>query len=321
MSRLRIVFLGTAEFAVPSLLALAEAGHEIRAVVTQPDRPHGRGNQVEMSAVKRTALARGYPVLQPERLRAAGAVAQISDLGPDALALAAFGQIVPRALLELPPLGPINLHGSVLPAYRGAAPIQRAIMAGETRTGVTTMWMAPTLDTGDILLTETTEIGQEETAGELTGRLAEIGARLLVRTLDLLAAGTCPRTTQDDSQASYAPAITAADSVVRWTDPAAAIAAGIRALSPRPGVAAEIGGRTVKLWRAVPTEESPADAAPGTVLAIQKSPPGLVVAAGEGSSLLLLEAQPAGGRRMSAADWARGLRLQPGNRFALQPIA
>jgi methionyl-tRNA formyltransferase len=316
---LKIVFFGTAEFAVPSLEALLAAGHTVLAVVTQPDKPQGRGRQLAASPVKMAAERHGLPVLQPRRVRAESFIAKIRDMAPDVLAVAAFGQIVPQALLDVPRIAPINVHGSLLPAYRGAAPIQRAIMAGETETGVTTMWMDATLDTGDMLLAGVEPIAPEDTAGSLTPRLAELGADLLLRTLDGLAGGTLPRRKQDDALATLAPPIRPEDSLIRWDEPAAAIANRIRGVSPRPGAYAAIKGKRVKLWAAtVAGSENRAaapDAAPGTILALSKTPPGVVVAASANTAALLVEAQPDNGRRMPAADWARGLRLAPGDRF------
>lgn len=311
---LRIVFFGTADFAVPSLEALIAAGHKVLAVVTQPDKPQGRGMQMLSSPVKRAAERLGLPLLQPRRVRAESFIAQVRALAPDVLALAAFGQIVPQALLDIPPLGPINVHGSLLPKYRGAAPIQRALMAGETVTGVTTMWMDATLDTGDILLAAQLPIGPEDTSGTLFPKLAELGATLLLQTLEGLAAGTLRRRHQDDSQATLAPMIQPEESRIRWEETAAAIVNRLRGLSPKPGVYTTLRERRVKVWwaQAVP---APADAAPGTILGYSKTPPGVLAAAGEGTTLLLIEAQPENGKRMAAEAWARGQRLVPGDRF------
>jgi methionyl-tRNA formyltransferase len=246
------------------------------------------------------------------------------ELHPDVLALAAFGQVIPQALLDLPPLGPINVHGSLLPKYRGAAPIQRAIMAGETETGVTTMWMDATLDTGDMLLDAALPILPDDTAGTLTPRMAALGADLLVQTLDGLAKGTISRRKQDDSRATFAPAVLPEDGAIRWDETAQAICCRIRGVSPRPGAYSQIRDRRVKIWTARPMPdaggspshaEPPAALEPGTVLAIQKSPAGLRVMAGGNTSVLLTETQPENGKRMSAADWARGLRLTPGEQF------
>jgi methionyl-tRNA formyltransferase len=316
--RLRTVFFGTAEFAVPSLEALVAAGHEVAAVVTQPDKPQGRGQRLAASPVKKAAERLGLSVLQPRRVRAESFLQQMIALTPDVLTLAAFGQIIPQALLDLPPLGPINVHGSLLPKYRGAAPIQRALMEGERETGVTTMWMEATLDTGDILLAEPLPIAPDDTTGTLTPKMAELGARLLIATLDGLANGTITRRPQDDSQATYAPAIRPEDGFIRWEEPAPLIRDRIRGVTPKPGAFAVIKGRRVKIWKAladVGDVELPITQPPGTVLKISKSPPGVLVADGAGTAVLLVEAQPENGRRMPAADWARGLRLAPGDVF------
>ena len=319
---MRIVFFGTAEFAVPSLEALARAGHEILAVVSQPDKPQGRGMQVSASPVKKAAERLGLPILQPRRVRAASFVEKMREMRPDALALAAFGQIIPQDLLDVPLLGPINVHGSLLPKYRGAAPIQRAIMAGDAQTGVTTMRMEAALDTGDMLLKATLPIGPDDTSGTLFPKLAELGAALLLETLEGLANGTLPRIPQDDAQATLAPMITAEDSVLNWKETAGQIDCRIRGLSPRPGVFAtiEINGQAkrVKIWNAKSAEpggETERGAAPGTILAIEKNPPALLVAAGNGTVARILEAQPENGKRMAAAEWARGARLKAGDRF------
>lgn len=311
---LRVVFFGTAEFAVPSLEALVSAGHHVLGVVTQPDKPKGRGLQLVPSPVKQAALRLGLPVMQPRRVRSEKFIEEIRLLKPDVLALAAFGQIIPDALLQLPPLGPINVHGSLLPKYRGAAPIQRAILEGETVTGVTTMWMEPTLDTGDILLSQTVPIDPEDTTGTLTKKLAEVGARLLIATLEGLASGTLNRQKQDDSQASYAPAIKPEDSHIRWEEPAKVINNRVRAMNPAPGAVTALGGKRLKVWRAMPQEQV-TDEPAGTVLSLLKSPPGVLVATGDGTTLALLEVQPESGKRMDAASWARGVHLRPGDRF------
>ncbi len=314
--RLRTVFFGTADFAVPVLMALLEAGHEVLAVVTQPDKPTGRGMQLTASPVKRAAERHDLPVLQPRRVRSASFIAKMREMQPQVLTLAAFGQIVPQELLDLPPLGPINVHGSLLPKYRGAAPIQRAVMAGETETGVTTMWMDATLDTGDMLLARTLPIAPDDTAGTLFSKLAMLGAELLVETLDGLTAGTLPRRPQDPTQATFAPALTVTDGLLSWAEPAYALHNRIRGVSPKPGAFAEIEGRRIKIWASQVAPDPTEPAAPGTILALAKHPAGLLVAAGEGTALLLTETQPDSGKRMPADAWARGLRLPPGTRFA-----
>ena len=313
--RLRTVFFGTADFAVPALMALLEAGHEVLAVVTQPDKPQGRGMQLAASPVKRAAERHDLPVLQPRRVRSVSFIAKMRELAPDVLTLAAFGQIVPQELLDLPPLGPINVHGSLLPKYRGAAPIQRAVMAGEAETGVTTMWMDATLDTGDMLLARALPIEPDDTAGTLFPKLAMLGANLLIETLYGLAAGTLPRRPQNSTQATFAPALTPEDALLSWNEPAQTLHNRIRGVSPKPGAFAEIAGRRVKIWASQiapdPVEPSP----PGTLLGFSKHPAGVLVAAGAGTALLLTETQPDSGKRMPADAWARGLRLTPGARL------
>lgn len=311
---MRVVFFGTAEFAVPSLAALVQDGFDVVAVVTQPDRPQGRGQQRAASPVKRAAAAVGLPVLQPRRVRSELFLAQLRELAPDALALAAFGQIISQPLLDLPRLAPVNVHGSLLPRYRGAAPIQRAIMAGESVTGVTTMWMDASLDTGDILLSETVPIDDEDTAGTLTPAMATVGARLLVETLERLDAGNCVRTQQDDALATLAPAIVPEDCEIRWHEPARTTRSRIRGVSPKPGAYTVFRGRRIKVWHAAKAEGS---GAAGEILAISKEPPGVLVACGDRTALLLDDVQPENSRRMSAVDWANGTRLRPGERFDL----
>ena len=308
---MRVLFLGTSEFAVPILEALvADASTDVLAVVTQPDRPQGRGRHVAESPVKRAAAAHDLPVLQPPRVRDRAFLDTVGCMRPDALALAAFGQIIPRALLDLPRLGPINVHASLLPAYRGAAPIQHAILNGEAVSGVTTMWMDATLDTGDILLARQVAVSDEDTTGTLTERLASAGASLLLETLRLLADGRCPRTPQDHAFATYAPAILPADSVIRWDEPAVRVRDRIRAMAPRPGAITAVHGRRVKLWRAEALRDGAGE--PGRVRAVTRE--GVEVEAASGV-VILREAQPENGRRMAATDWARGARLAMGDRF------
>lgn len=309
---MQVLFFGTSDFAVPTLEALvASKKHRVIAVVTQPDRPQGRGRRLAASPVKVAALRHGLEVLQPRRVRTPGFLEQARALKPDALVLAAFGQIIPPELLDLPPFGPINVHASLLPAYRGAAPVQHALWNGETVTGVTTMWMDATLDTGDILLLRSVPIHPDDTTGTLTPKLAQVGAELLLETLARLEAGQCPRVPQDHTKATYAPAITPEDTIVHWEEPATRIRNHIRALSPRPGVFAEIKGRRVKLWWGYVEEGRSAE--PGVVCALTKE--GIDIGTGLGI-FVLTEAQPENGRRMGAAEWARGVRIAIGDRFA-----
>ncbi len=307
---MRVLFFGTSEFAVPSLEALArDARFDVIAVVTQPDRAKGRGRHLAVSPVKAAAERLGLPVMQPRRVRSAAFLETARSLAPDVLALASYGQIIPPALLELAPLGPINVHGSLLPAYRGAAPIQRAILAGEAVTGVTTMWMDQTLDTGDMLLRCDEPIRDDDDSDSLTQRLAERGAELLVETLIGLGHGTCPRTPQDHTLATHAPAILPEDAALSWGESAAAIRNRVRAMAPRPGAFTMLRGHVLKVWKC---ELAEVGGSPGEVAAVTKR--GVEVAAGAGG-LRLLEVQAEGSRRMPAADWARGARLEPGERF------
>ena len=305
---MNIVFFGTADFAVPSLEALISAGHTVLAVVTQPDKPTGRGMQLAASPVKKAAERFGLKVIQPRRVRSESFIEKVRALAPDLLVVAAFGQIVPQSLLDIPPLGPINVHGSLLPAFRGAAPIQRAIMAGEARTGVTTMWMDATLDTGDILLQVETPILPEDTTGTVFPRLAELGAGLLIETIERLRSGNIRRQPQDDALSSQAPKIDPADCELRWTETAKECRNRIRGLSPRPGAVTVIAGKRLKVWNAEVIEEI-TELETGSVIGISKLPAGLKIAAGNGTVLLLTEIQPENGKRMSADAWARGVKI------------
>lgn len=308
---MRIVFLGTADFAVPSLYRLIMAGHDVALVVTQPDRPRGRGRRPGVSPVKEMAQRFGIPVYQPERIRAAEAVETICRVGAEVLVVVAYGQILPRQLLDCVPLGGINLHGSLLPAYRGAAPIQRAIMAGERVTGVTTMHMTEEMDAGDIILQRQCAIG-EDSYGELSQRLALLGADLLQETLDQLHWGTAPRVPQDASRATYAPPLQRGDERIDWRCPARDVVNRVRALSPAPGAVTRVGDSPLKILRArvVPGVTG---RAPGEVVEVVPGE-GFVVQAGD-EAVLVLEVQPAGRRRMPAADYLRGHRLPPGTRL------
>ncbi len=299
---------------MPCLEAIVSAGHEVVGVVTQPDKPSGRGMQLSASPVKKAAERLGLSVLQPRRVRAESFVATATDLQPELIAVAAFGQIIPQSILDLPKYGPINVHGSILPKYRGAAPIQRAIMDGETVTGVTTMWMDATLDTGDMLLIEETPILLEDTTGTLFERLSGIGARLLIETINGLRAGTIERKPQNSDAATYAAMIKPEDCLLSWSMPAAQIRSRIQGLLPKPGAFTVFQGKRLKL-HSTAVSEVQTDAAPGTVVTVSRNLAGLVVAAGQGTSLLLLQVQPDNGKRMSADAWANGLRVKPGDKF------
>ncbi len=302
---MRLIFLGTPAFAVPSLERIAASGFRIEAVVSQPDRPRGRGGRVEATPVKEAALRLGLPVYQPERIRRPDAVEFLRAIAPDAMVVVAYGQIIPQAAIDIAPLGIINAHGSLLPRYRGAAPIQWAVANGETRTGITTMRIDAGLDTGDMLLEAETPIGPEETALELSARLAAMSADLLVETLRGLAAGAIQPRQQDPALATYAPLLKKEDGRIDWRHPAQAIHNRVRGLQPWPGAYTVFRGQALHIWRARVVEAAPAGE-PGRVLAAK--PP--VVACGSGA-LELQEVQLEGRRRMPAVDFANGHRLTP----------
>ncbi len=309
----RILFFGTPELAVPTLAALVESGRRPLRVVSQPSRPVGRGNRVQDPPVVAWAREHGFDsseILQPEKVRDPAFLAQIEELAVDIAVVVAFGQIFPRGLLRLPRLGCVNVHASLLPRWRGAAPIQAAIAAGDERTGVATMVMEAGLDTGPVLLMEETEIGPDETAGELSVRLAEMGGRLLVRTLERLEAGDLEPRPQETlggvgGEATYAPRLTRGSGRVDWSRPAREIASRLRAFTPWPGLSAELGGEPVKLVKAEGLDER-TGAAPGTFLGVRDGR--LAVAAGEGTVLGIAELQRPGRKPLPAAVFANGDR-------------
>lgn len=302
---MRIVFLGTPDFAVASLAALADAGHDVCAVFSQPDRPVGRHQgKLRATPVKEFALAHDIPVFQPEKLRDGTALALLRELGPELIVTAAYGRILPDEILALPPKGCINVHASLLPKYRGAAPIQWAVLNGEAETGITIMHMAHDLDAGDVIAQISTPIGPEETAGELFDRLAPLGGRLLAETVERIAAGTAGRTPQDPSQATLAPMIDKKLSPVDWTRSAQQIHDQIRGLAPWPAASTDvISGDTVKLYRSVLPDRT-ASACPGVIVSAGEE--GIDIACGDRQVLRILELQAPGGKRMSAADYLRG---------------
>jgi methionyl-tRNA formyltransferase len=300
---MRVIFLGTPAFAVPTLEAVVRAGHDVPLVVTQPDRPRGRGQKAAAPPVKLSAEALGLAVFQPERVRRPEAVERLRAVGCDAMVVVGYGQIIPQVVIDLAPLGIINVHGSLLPKYRGAGPIQWAIARGETRTGVTTMRINAGLDTGDMLLKAETEIGPEENAVELGVRLAAMGADLLVKTLDGLAAGTVVPEPQNDSEATLAPLIRKEDGAIDWNRPALAIHNLVRGLQPWPGAQTLFRGVPLHIWR-TRVSGGIAGRAPGSLLHLKP----LVVATGEGG-LELVEVQLEGRKRMAAADFANGQRI------------
>ena len=298
---MRLVFLGTPAFAVPTLEAMVRAGHEVALVVTQPDRPRGRGQSPAAPPVKEAAVRLGLPVAQPERVRRPEAVEQLRAIGAEAMVVVGYGQIIPQSVIDLAPLGIINVHASLLPKYRGAGPIQWAILNGETRTGVTTMRIDAGLDTGDILLKAETEIGPEENAIELGRRLAVMGADLLVETLAGLR--TIVAEKQDSAQATYARLLKKVDGAIDWSRPAEAVHNQVRGLQPWPGAYTNFRGQTLHVWR--------------TRVAAPGARPGVrpwVVACG-GGALELLEVQLEGRKRISASDFANGQRLTENDRL------
>lgn len=311
---MRVIFAGTSDFAVPSLEALiASPEHDLLAVITQPDRPKGRGREMQLSPVKEVALAHGYPILQPEKISAPDSLAEIKGYGPvGAMVVVAYGQKIPLELLEWPQRGIVNVHGSILPKYRGAAPIQHALIAGEKQTGVTTMLMDEGWDTGDILLQECLDILPGENAGELGARLALLGSRLLVRTLDGLEDGTVAPIPQDSEFATMARSLGPDAGAIDWTRPADVIVNQVRGCTPRPGAYTRHNGSVVKIWKARVDKAGDRVGEPGRIIAIQGDR--VEVAAGEGS-VDLIEAQAESRKRMSAADFARGAKLSPGDRF------
>ncbi|MES1955593.1 methionyl-tRNA formyltransferase [Salinisphaera hydrothermalis] len=307
---MRIVFAGTPEFALPTLQAIADSGHELVAVFTQPDRPAGRGRKLKPSPVKAAALDLGLPVFQPEKLKKnAEALEQLAALEPDVMVVVAYGLILPKAVLELPTYGCLNVHASLLPRWRGAAPIARAIEAGDAETGVTIMQMDVGLDTGDMLAVRRWPIDETTTAGALHDALAAQGGAALVEVLDALPDGLKPEP-QDDAKATYAAMLDKAEAAVDWSQPAMRIARLVRAFSPWPVVHAELDGDRVRFWQAVSRNTSAA-AEPGTVVAVGRD--GIDIATVDGI-LRVTELQLPGKRRMSAADAANG-RDWIGTRF------
>jgi methionyl-tRNA formyltransferase len=309
---MRIVFAGSPQFAVPTLEALATAGgvaYDLCAVFTQPDRPVGREQQLQAPPVKAAALRLGLAVHQPEKIKSVEARALLESLRPDAVVVVGYGQILPPWLLELPRYGCINLHGSLLPAYRGAAPIQWAIANGETRTGITTMQMDPGLDTGPILLQWETEIAPEETAVALAERLSVAGARLMLDTLVRLQDGSLIPQPQDNSRASRAPILKKEEGLIDWNLAAAQIFNRIRGFQPWPGAYSGFRGKKLQVWWARPRGALDSGAAPGQLFVGKDE---LRVVCGEASTLQLLEVQLEGRRRMSAADFLRGAQPRPG---------
>jgi methionyl-tRNA formyltransferase len=309
---LNLVFCGTPAFAVPTLVRLVESGFSVRLVVTQPDRPKGRGLDVVSSPVKLSAVKLGLPIIQPESIKNnADFRAQLTDLKPDAIVIVGYGRIIPQWMLDLPPLGNINLHASLLPKYRGAAPIQWAIARGEAITGVTTMKIDAGLDTGDILLQQEIPIAPDETAETLAPRLAGMGADLTVATLQGLQAGTIHPRKQDNSLATLAPILKKEDGRVDFARPASEILNRLRGFQPWPGAHSRFRGKNLQVLRAAEINQ--------TLFSSEIKVEGnrLLVGCGEGSAIELLEVQLEGKRWSAAADFIRGYRPEPGEKLGL----
>lgn len=305
---MRIVFMGTPDFAVPSLQALIDAGHDVCAVYTQPDKPQGRKQILTAPPVKTLALEHDIPVFQPNTLKNEDEQARLRELAPEVIIVVAYGKLLPKAVLDIPPRGCINVHGSLLPRWRGAAPIQWAVIAGDEMAGVTTMQMAEGLDTGDMLLTYETKVGEKETAGELFDRLAQSGAELLTQTLVKLDEIT-PRP-QDDAQSCYAHMLDKQMAVIDWSKSAHEIDCLIRGLNPWPIALTTLSGERLKVFAA---EKAAGNGEPGTVLEADPKK-GLTVACGEGA-LKLIEIQLVGGKRMKATDFLRGHVIEVGTKL------
>ena len=312
MHSYKIVFMGTPEFAVPALKALLEGPNQVVAVVTQPDRPKGRGRKLMPSPIKVLAKKAGIAVLQPEKARSPEFMSQVRDLAPDLLVVAAYGRILPQELLDIPRIMPINVHGSLLPEYRGAAPIQWAIIEGDTETGITIMEMDAGMDTGPMLLEEVLTIGPEETFGELYDRMAGMGAELLVRALDELHKGALKPRPQPEEGISYAPPIKQEMARLDWSQPARRISCMVRAFDPRPGAYTFWNGQRLRLYMPFVIDVDAMDMEHGTVCRVGED--GVVIAAGKGC-LGIRELQWPGKRRMPCAEFLRGRPIPVGARF------
>ena len=316
MTPLRLVFFGTPEFAVPTLRDVRAHGHDVAAVVTQPDRPRGRGQKPSPGPVKAFAERHGLRVLQPERLKDDAFLADLASLAPDLGIVAAYGKILPAALIAIPRLGLINVHASLLPRWRGASPIHRAVMAGDADTGVSIMRVVQALDAGGVFAIAYRAIGPDETSEEVEHDLAESGARLILPVIDALGTGAANETPQDGSLVTYAPRLTREDGLISWEAPAFAIHNQVRGLYPWPHAFTSLDGTRVIVLRTSVGSHGivpPPNARSGQVVAVDRE--AIVVAAGDGRPLALLQVQAEGRRAVNAREFAAGTRLQPGARF------
>lgn len=304
---MRIVFMGTPDFAAASLRKLLEEHFEIAGVFTQPDKPKGRGMELAFSPVKELALQEGIPVFQPDKMRDGRALKILQELKPDILVVVAYGRILPDELLALPQYGAVNVHGSLLPKYRGAAPIQWAVLNGDRTTGVSTMYLAHDMDAGDIIYTAETPIGEFETSGELFDRLMVMGAELLVKTLRDIEAGTAPRTPQDHTRASYVKMLDKSLCPIRWEQTPRGVIKQIYGLQPWPVATMELNGSVYKVFAAEYTDTR-TDKAPGVLVAADEK--GIEIACADGETIRITQLQAPGKKRMAAADFLRGHPLQ-----------
>ena len=305
---MRIVFMGTPDFAEASLKKLIEEGFDVVGVFTQPDKPKGRGMELSFSPVKELALAHGLPVFQPTKMRDGTALEQIKALAPDILVVVAYGRILPDDILALPRYGAINVHGSLLPKYRGAAPIQWAVLNGDKVTGVSTMYLASEMDTGDVIYTAETEIGEFETSGELFDRLMIMGAELLVKTLRDIENGTAPRTPQDHSKASYVSQLDKSFCPIDWNKSPRSVVKWIYGLQPWPVATMDIEGKTYRVFAAEYTGNK-TNKTPGQIVSAGEK--GIEVACAGGETLMITQLQAPGKKRMKAADFLRGHPIKP----------
>ncbi|MEG6511381.1 methionyl-tRNA formyltransferase [Desulforamulus ruminis] len=309
---MRIVYMGTPDFAVPCLEAIVQAGHQVVGVITQPDKPRGRGKQVQPTPVKAAAQRMNLPLWQPPSIKTEDFLQKMQELAPQCIVVVAYGKILPPSLLRLPPLGCINVHASLLPRYRGAAPIHWSVINGEVETGVTTMFMDEGMDTGDMILKRRIAIGPEETVGLIHDQLAQTGAALLVETLEQLERNQAPRVSQDPALATYAPMLHKEHEFIHWNRTALEVHNHVRGMNPWPGAYTTWEGRVLKIWRTVVAEAAGKKESPGTVLA--SGPEGIPVQTGDGV-VLIKELQLQGSKKMEAKAFLRGKPILPGTVF------
>ncbi len=311
---MKIVFLGTADFAVPCLGAICRAGHQVVGVVTQPDRPRDRGKKVNYNPIKKAAMAFDLNILQPENIKVPAVIDEIKALRPELLVVVAYGQLLPKELLQIAPLGCINVHASLLPKYRGGAPIHRAILAGEKETGVTTMYVSESLDAGDIILQVKTEIGTDLTVGELHDILSEMGADLLLKTINLILADAAPRISQDHNKASYASLLTKMDEKINWATDAQNVVNLIRGMDPWPGAFSNWNGKNLKIWKGKAVTLNKNLVVPGEIIAIDRE--GILIAAANDTGVLIKELQLQGKKRLTAKEFLNGNHLAVGEKLS-----